>query len=458
MKAQTVPATESTFSPTELAERTIQRRALEAVNWGIPAVNYDIMYQSLVRDAKGAFNQIIYWSGLSSWKNQTLTPNPDAIYFMPFFNTKDVGPIVVEIPPADEGSITGTLMDCWQTALEDVGPAGVDKGKGGKYLILPPGYEEGAPDGYLTLPSEHYKGYGLLRSILKSRNETDVAKAVGYGKRIKLYPFARAANPPETTLVDVIDVVLNGVIPYDVSFFQSLDRMVQDEPWLDRDRVMIDMLKSLGIEKGKPFKPDGKTVAILEFAAREAQARFDVLYETTFEPHNKGTHWFLPADKTMLEAEELGFTNVENFPIDTRGIAYYCAYSSIKHMGTGQFYLFVSRDKAGESMDGSATYRLHVPPNPPVKQYWSVVLYDFATHALIRDMQWSSRSSLSPDLRTNDDGSVDVFFGSKAPDGQESNWIPTKADGRFEALFRFYGPEKPLFDKTWVLPDIEKVN
>ena len=108
-------------------------------------------------------------------------------------------------------------------------------------------------------------------------------------------------------------------------------------------------------------------------------------------------------------------------------------------------------------MDGAATYRLTVPSNPPVKQYWSVVLYDFATHALIRDMPYGSRSSQSPGLQTNADGSVDVYFASKAPAGKESNWVPTNANGRFEALFRFYGPEKALFDKTWVLPDIEKI-
>jgi hypothetical protein len=98
-----------------------------------------------------------------------------------------------------------------------------------------------------------------------------------------------------------------------------------------------------------------------------------------------------------------------------------------------------------------------VPPNPPVRQYWSVTLYDFATHALIRDMPWPSRSSQSPDLKTSADGSVDVFFGPKAPDGQAANWVPTRPGGRFEALFRFYGPTPPLFDKTWVLPDIEKI-
>ncbi len=148
-----VSANAQSLTSDELARRTIERRAIEAVIWGMPAVNYDLMYQAMVREAKGAYNQVVYWSRLPDWKNQTLTPNPDSIYLMPFFNTKDVGPVVLEIPPADEGSITGSIDDGWQSALEDVGPAGVDRGSGGKYLILPPGYPEKTPDGYIGLPS-----------------------------------------------------------------------------------------------------------------------------------------------------------------------------------------------------------------------------------------------------------------------------------------------------------------
>lgn len=446
-----------TFSEAELERRAMERRAVEAVIWGMPVVNYDLMFQSFVRDAKGGVNQVLYWSGLSDWKNQYLTPNPDTIYFMPFFSTKDAGPMVLEIPRANDGSITGTIMDCCQMALEDVGPAGVDKGMGGKYLILPPGYKGEVPDGFIPLPSQTNQGFALLRSILKSRDKADIAKAVEYGKRIKLYPLSAATKPPETTFVDAIDVVVSGVIPYDVRFFQSLDRMVQSEPWIERDRAMIDPLKSLGIEKGKPFKPDDKTTAILKSAAQEALALFDLRYETIYEPFNKGTRWFLPADKDLTGSIQSGFTKADIYPTDGRGILFYFAYSTIKHLGAGQFYLFVSRDKEGNPLNGADTYRLHVPPKPPVKQYWSAVLYDFATHALIRDMPIASRSSQSPGLQTNADGSVDVYFAPKAPAGKESNWIPTDAKGRFEALFRFYGPEKPLFEKTWILPDIEKV-
>jgi hypothetical protein len=223
-------ASAQSLSPDDLARRAIERRAVEAIIWGMPAVNTDLMYQAMVRETKGTSNQIVYWSRLPDWKNQLLTPNPDTIYFMPFFNTKDVGPMVLEIPPADEGSIAGSVMDAWQNALEDVGPAGVDKGNGGRYLILPPGYNGRAPDGYIALPSDTYQGYALLRSILNSGSDADVAKAAAYGKRIKLYPLAQSATPPATTFNDAVDVVYDATIPYDQRFYQSLNRMVQDEP------------------------------------------------------------------------------------------------------------------------------------------------------------------------------------------------------------------------------------
>jgi hypothetical protein len=445
------------FTSSELAERTLQRRAVEAAIWAIPAVNYDAMYQAMVRDAKGGFNQVIYWSRPSDWKNQTLTPNTDALYLIPFINTKEVGPMVLEIPPADEGTIVGTVMDCWQIALEDVGAAGVDRGKGGKYLTLPPAYRGIAPPEYIVLPSNNYEGYALLRSIPKSGSEADIAKAVAYLKRVKLYPLWTAGNPPQTTFLDVNDVVFDANIAYDQRFFEALDRIVQVEPWLERDRVMIDMLKSIGIEKGKRFAPDAKTVDILKAAVQEAHAWLASRYESAFEPFYPGTHWFFPAEPEMVDAVATSFKTTNTYPIDSRGTTYYYAFSSVKHMGVGQYYLFVTRDKSGHILNGGKSYRLVVPPKVPVKQYWSATAYDFATHALIRNVDWASRSSLTPGLKTNAEGSTDIYFAPKAPAGKQSNWIPTKPGVRFEVLFRLYGPEKAVFDKTWRLPDIEEV-
>jgi hypothetical protein len=446
---------EKPFTPAELAGRALHRRAVEAVIWGMPAVNTDRMNQAVLK-VKGAPNQIVFWSRPLDGNNQTLTPNPDTIYFMPFYNTKD-GPMVLEIPPADEGSITGSVDDAWQNALEDVGPAGADKGKGGKYLILPPGYKEKPPEGYIPLPSHTFQGFAILRSNLKSESDADVAKAVAYGKRVKFYPLAQAGEDSRTTFVDAYGVLFDSTIPYDVRFFESLHRFVQAEPWLTRDKAMIDMLKSIGIEKGKPFAPDAKTKSILEDAAREAHAWLEMKYEAVFvPPFNEGTHWALPAVPEVVEGMPTYFANPNSYPTDGRGVTYSMAYFSAKHLGAGQFYLMTIKDKDGKSFDGGHAYRLSVPAKAPVKLYWSATAYDRETHALIRNQKRSSRSSNTPKLRTNPDGSVDLYFGPKAPEGKESNWVPTSAGGQFEILFRFYGPEKPLFDKTWKLPDVEK--
>ena len=251
------------------------------------------MFQAALR-LGGRMNQIVYWSRLLDWKNQTLTPNPNAIYLMPFYDTAIDGPIVIEMPPAEGGSITGTLMDCWQTAFEDVGPAGVDKGAGGKYLILPPKYDGAVPEGdTIVCRSQVYQGFGLLRSILKSETEADIKAAVAYGQQIKLYPLKSAANPPPTTFIDSNAKLFDATIPYDLRFFQSLDRMVQSQPWIERDRVMINSLRSLGIQHGKTFAPDVSTVAILDSAMKEARDFFERGYEA-YPPYYPGKHWFLP--------------------------------------------------------------------------------------------------------------------------------------------------------------------
>ena len=443
----------------ELRARTIHRRAVEAVIWGVPAVNYELMRQAFV-SVGGAPNQVVYWSRPVGWKNQTLTPNPDTIYFMPFFNTRDVGPVVLEIPPADGGIIVGSVDDCWQTAIEDVGPAGVDKGTGGKYLILPPDYKEKVPDGYIAMPSPTYQSFALLRSNYQSSTDADIAKAVTYGKRVRVYPLSKPANRSETTFIDAIDAMFDSTISYDARFFDALNRIVQIEPWLTRDKVMIDTLKSIGIEKARPFKPDAVTRTALDDAAAEAHAWIRNRMETAYfpAPYFDGGHWHVPASSDVLDGMMSNYTNADAYAVDGRAVAFAMAFFSAKHLGAGQFYLMATRNRAGAALDGGNTYRLHVPAAAPVNQYWSATAYDAATHTLIRDTEWSSRSSNARDLVKNPDGSVDIAFGPVAPNGKKSNWIPTRASRTFEVLFRFYGPEKPLFDKTWTLPDLERVD
>jgi hypothetical protein len=249
----------------------------------------------------------------------------------------------------------------------------------------------------------------------------------------------------------------DSTIPYDVSFFQSLDRFVQQEPWLVRDKAMIDQLKSIGIEKGKPFNPDEPTKGILNAAAREAHAWLDLKYRTMYPPYYEGRQWAFPIAPDVIKGLQSQFADPDRYPVEGRGVAYTMAFFSTKHAGFGQYYLMTLKDRDGRDFAGANTYRLAVPAKAPVKQYWSATVYDRETHALIREMPRAGRSSQSPGLETNADGSVDIWFAPKAPAGKDNNWVPTSATGLFEVLFRFYGPDKPVFDKSWSLPDIEKV-
>ena len=457
MMASAAQAQKSTAS--DLERRMIERRAVDAVVWGMPAVNYDLMLQEMLTKTPGKIGQVIYWGRPLDWHNQTLTPNPDALYFMAFFNTKD-GPVVLDLPPGDkDGSFNGNIVTVWQMPLEDAGLLGIDKGKGGKYLILPPGYTDKAPEGYIALQSDTFGGYMLFRSNLQSHSAADVAKSVAYGKQLKVYPLAQAGDPPPTVFFDVKDVNYDSTIKYDASFFEHLDRVVQSEPWLQRDRAMIDPLRSIGIEKGKPFKPDDATKALLNSAVREAGAWLEARYDAGLPPFFSATsRWTLPAPPGLVTATQDAFTDPNTYPIDSRGLAYTYAYIGIKRLGAGQFYSISIKDKDGQPFDGGETYRLTVPANAPVEQYWSVTAYDRQTHALIKNVPRASRSSLIPEMQKNADGSVDIYFAPAAPAGKDPNWVPTDPGRKFELMARFYAPTNALFDHSWTLPDVEKIS
>lgn len=422
------------FSSDDLARGTVDRRAVEAVIWGTPAVNFDLMHQAMVRDAKAGdcSNKIVYWSRLFDWKNQTLTPNPDSIYFVAFFNTKDVGPVVLEIPPADEGSITGSIDDCWQTAIEDVGPAGMNEGKGGKYFILPPGYKEQPPSGCMALQSYTYQGY----------------------------PYTQRDNPPKMQILDSATKNWSGRPPAGMEYWRRLDDVIQREPIEPRDVFFHAMLRPLGLEKGKPFKPNARQTKILTDAALvgEAMAKANTadrrFANVKYQP---GSHWDFAL---QLDADDPGaFWNL----IDERASWFYEAVGAglamaPKRPGPSSAYLGAYKDKSGEWLDGGTSYRLRVPPDPPIKLFWSVTVYDVDTRALILNKQKIAGRSPRMDLRRNEDGSVDIYCGPNARSGFEKNWIPTVPGKNWFAYFRFFQPTESYFDRSWPLPDFEQVS
>ncbi|MET0674362.1 MAG: DUF1214 domain-containing protein, partial [Bradyrhizobium sp.] len=314
-----------------------------------------------------------------------------------------------------------------------------------------------APAGYQALQPRSWGSYALIRSNLKSHGEADVAASIAYAKRLKVYPLSQASSPPATVFTDVKDVLFDTTIRYDESFFANLDRIVQNEPWLGRDRAMIDSLRTIGIEKGKPFAPDASTRQALKDGIAEAHGWMAAKYDAGLPPFYEATHWTFPAHPEMMKAASEDFEGANDYPVDWRGITYSYAYIGIKHLGAGQFYLINIKDRDGMDYDGAKTYRQHVPAGVPIEQYWSLTAYDRETHALIRNVDRASRASNNSEVRKNADGSVDLYIGAKAPHGQESNWIPTDPARKFELMFRLYGPKKEFFDKAWKLPDVESV-
>ena len=451
------------FAPEDLLRNAIRRRAVEAVIWGMPVVGFDLMYQEMVRKTQGSFNSILYWPRLPDWKNQTLSPEPDAIYLMAFFDTRS-GPLVLEIPPSGDVTLSGSIMNRWQAAIADIGPGGVDKGEGGKYLVLPPHHDRGhdrlhdrshGMEGFIATSSDSCLGYAVIRIVPASAGAADVERAVAYAKTIRLYGLRSAENPPHTVFVDAGACVFDATVRYDLSFFESVHRMVDAEPWLERDRAMIEPLKTIGIERGKPFAPDAETMAILGEAAAEAKAWLDYHYDRQPAWHG---HWFAPISQDVARNVASFWRTPDSYPTGKRALACSMAFLSGMDVGDAPHTLMARRDREGRALEGARRYRLTIPPAVPASGHWTIAVYDQASHALIRNMPWACRSSLMPELKRNADGSVDIWLGAAAPPGREANWIAADAAGRFEVLARFHEPGRPLLNKSWRLPDIERID
>jgi hypothetical protein len=441
------------FSTEELARRTLERRAVDAAIWGMPMVSLDALRQAYYRDGKAKNGDVVWWPKGSTWKNQSLTVNTSLRYLYVFVNTKDDGPVVLDLPPAANGSsFLGTIADAWQVPLTDVG----FEGKGGKFVVLPPDHTGEVPSGYIPVRSRTYNTFIGIRSILASNSTEDEQKGDALVKQIKIYPLAKAANPPVQRFVDMTDIMYDGLVHYDESIYTSLARMLNEEPVQPEDLQMMGMLLPLGIEKGKDFKPDAATVTQLKSAAAEAHAWLLAKLPTSVEDWWPGSQWKLPMPPIGLKT---GFkwTVANYFDTDSRGIAFASFFLPPAKLGGGSFYLGANFDSSGQSLRGKNNYRLRVPANVPVSQFWAVTVYNSETQALFLDSTRPTLDSLDQAMRKNTDGSVDIYIGPKAPAGQESNWIFTPAGTSWFPWFRFYGPEKAVFDRSWKMPDIEQV-
>jgi hypothetical protein len=408
-----------------------------------------------IKSMGGNNHTVLVMEQLMDSRSLFLTPNTESVYSMMWLDLKN-GPLVIESPP----DILGIVNDHWFHYVGDIGNAGPDRGKGGKYLLLPPGYKGEVPEGYFVLRSKTYQNLYFWRGFLK---DGSTATAVANNKKFaRVYPLADASNPPPMKFIDVSGKYFNTIGGNDFSFFEDINEIVQAEPNEAYSPEILGMLAAIGIEKGKAFKPDAKLRKTLTEAVAVGNATARTI---AFKPRMKeaylhpGSAWFHPFVGGYEFLSQPGVRNLAARVLYSYNYTGVTPAMAIEMVGIGSQYVMATTDSRGKPLEGGNTYKIQLPPNIPAKDFWSFVAYDNQSRSELQtDQQFPSLGSQDKDLVINTDGSVDVWFGPTAPKGHENNWVQTVPGRGWSVLLRLYGPEKSWFDKTWKPGELELQN
>jgi hypothetical protein len=423
-------------------------RGVEAFTVGMPFASMAAMEYG-IRSFGSQNETVLIFETLMDSRSLFLTPNTESVYMMMWMDLED-GPIVLETPP----NVLGIVDDAWFHYVTDFGNAGPDRGQGGRFLFLPPGYDGPVPDGYFTYQAETYGHWVVWRGF---QEDGDPAPAVQTTKEIfRAYRLDQASNPPEMTFVNVSgNDSFNTIHAMDFEFWNELNSTIQDEPLAGLDSETLGLFASIGLRKGEAFDPDARMRAILEDAAKVGSATVRTLAYRSRDPETflfensawsnpfvGGSHEFITPDGVRL--------------IDARAFFFFYATGitpamARKMVGVGSQYAGAFTDENGDALDGGKTYRLTLPAGIPAADFWSIVLYDNQTRSMLQtDQQFPSTGSQREGIVVNDDTSVNIYTGPELPDGvSEANWIQTIPGKGFNVLLRLYGPLEPWFEKTW---------
>jgi hypothetical protein len=439
-------------------------------------------------------NSFTFFPELMDSASMFLTANCDTVYFWGFIDLSD-GPMVLDVPALGPPSgLLGTIDDMWFRWVTDLGLPGPDRGAGGRYLIVGPGYDGPLPDsGFHVVHARTTRVTALGRGFMVDNDPTVPVEAMRNGVSLSPYvpgaqgtaigtflagkapPLAAAPELPDTRFVELSGESFNTIYPNDFSYWEIVNELVQQEPPGAGDPELLGLLAAVGIVHGKPFEPDARMRKILEdavvvgnatartvtFAARPEEG-FAFYPESAWESALfAGGYEFLDPPPEITAEGPVAAPSDGARKLSSRTNFFYMATGITPAMcmrltGIGSQYIYAMRDSEGEYLDGSRDYRLTLPPDIPESRFWSVILYDRQTRSMLQTDQHLPRlGSQSGTVETNPDGSTDIYFGPTAPSGKESNWLQTIPGKGWWTILRLYNPLQPFFDKTWRPSEIE---
>lgn len=433
------------------------QRAVQAYLWALPMASYGAMADAL--KALGTNSHTVLVADKSAEQQQlALTANQDTIYM---FSTLDLreGPIVMVLP----AGLLGTLNNVWQQPLSDLGgPFSPEQNRGGRFLLVPPGYDGPLPQfHHHVVQSDTNIVVFYLRAIPRTR--ADFPKLVKLVQQYRQYKLTEAKNPPETRFIFMSGKEANFLTNEGFAYFESLARYINENPPRPQDMAMLGILETLGIAHGKPFKPDARMKKILTEAAEVGRAMAKTV---AWQPRIAKEVLYAYPDKRQWKYIFFGdptFHTPEYMAIDQRARFMWEAIGTAKSMvlavpGQGSQYVGAYQDAKGNWLSGENTYKINLPKDVPANMFWSLTAYDNETRSMIQNDLGRPLVGSVHGAKPSKDGSFDVYFGAKLPAGvAKENWVQTKPGKGWFVYLRLYGPEQPWFDKKWVPGDVEKV-
>ena len=450
----------------ELVYENLDRmRGVDAFLKGMPAAS--VRQLMLGPESIGAdqYNKVMIMDGLLDSKPLFLTGNTSTLYVIPVLNMKETGPMVIEVPQG----MLGAFNDAWFRYMGDVGPFGPDKGKGGKFLILPPDFKGEAPSGYYIVKSRTYRVWTFMRGSVANGLEAAVKNVKD---NLKIYPLSLKENPLAMEFISSTGKAFNTIHNNDYSFYEHLNDVIQEEPINMIDPELRGLFASIGMEKGKPFAPDERMKRILTDAVAigNATARSIVWYPRTegSVDNMKGVQVYPDTKSAWIMAwvdKNVFFTGKDGQTMNSDArVMFHYPYTAVTPAmavsipGKGSDYAIAFVDSKKQPFDGSKTYKLTIPANVPAADFWAETVYDAQTRSQLQtDQTFPSVGSQTDGIKVNEDGSYTIYFSPTAPEGFENNWLQTIPGKSWFVIHRMYGPEQAWVDKTWRPSEIELV-